>query len=213
MAKQPEYPKHVAAVRLEAALRVRPFVSDELMRYYLCGVYIDAGEAGALCIATDGHRLGVRHDKEGLSREPVIVKLPKLLKLTKEPKWLVVTLTAAGKGFISVVPVITDDTPEDAMGRVEEAELRIGDAVIDGTFPDWKRVVPPADPRDMHRGFNAKYVASFGERISICGASDNAPHLVSDAADPDFVGVIMPMRADPPKVPSWLGLVKQDKAA
>ena len=208
-----EYPKHIAAVRLEAALRVRPFISTDYMRYYLNGVFIQAANEGALCVATDGHRAGIRHDREGLCRQDVIVRLSPLLKNSKQPKWLVVTLTGDGKGYVSVLPVKVDDTPEDAIDRVEEAELRIGDAIIDGTFPDWKRVVPPASPGDFQRGFNAKYIASFGERISIRGASDNGAHLVSDISDPDFIGVLMPMRADAPTVPSWLGLVDQTKAA
>lgn len=212
MAK-PEYPKHIAAVRLDAALRVRPFISTEETRYYLMGAHIEPSETGAVCVATDGHRAGIRHDKQGLCTEAAIVRLPPLLKRTKQPKWLIVTLTAPGKGYISVLPVKIDDTPELAIERVEEAELRLGDAIIDGEFPNWRRIVPPAEPADMTRGFNAKYVASFGERISIRGASDNAPHLVSDTDDPDFIGVLMPMRADAPTVPSWLGLVKQEKAA
>jgi hypothetical protein len=212
MAKQPEYPKHIAAVRLNAALRVRPYTETQGFRYYLAGVHIEPSpDGGVICAATDGHRLGVRRDPEGLCFTPAIVKLSPLLKSSKKPKWLIVTLTGETMGYVSVVPVQQDDTPEAAIERVEQAELRIGDAIISGEFPNWRRVIPTST--GVTRSFNAKYFASFGEHISISGSDGSSPHLVRDAADPEFFGVLMPMRADEPKVPSWAATVKVAEAA
>lgn len=212
MAKS-EYPKHIAAIRLDAALRVRPFVSTDDCRYYLKGIRIEpSAEGGVLCAATDGHRLGVRRDKDGLCREPAIVRLSPLLKPSKQPKWLIVTLAGPAKGYVSLVPVEQDDTPESAIERVEEAELRIGDAVIDGTYPDWRRAIPTPTGTDAVRAFNGKYFGSFGDYVHISGGSGQSPHLVRDANDPEFVGVLMPMRADAPKAPTWLNAPSEEPA-
>jgi DNA polymerase III sliding clamp (beta) subunit (PCNA family) len=59
------------------------------------------------------------------------------------------------------------------------------------------------------RGFNCKYLGSFGEHLSISGNGAAEPHLIRDCDDPEFVGVLMPMRADAPKVPNWIGLIRE----
>lgn len=204
----------VFAVRLSAALRVRPFISNEPTRYYLNGVCIDPSPNGALCVSTDGHRLGVCHDPDGLATATIIVRLPseikmppKSAKLFKSP-WLVGIGTGPGKGHISVVepaPKADDDTALNAIQRVDDCTIRIGRAFIDGNFPDWRRVIPKPTDKDTVRGFNGKYVKAFGERMTIRGAGEAEPHLIEIAGEPEFLGVLMPMRSDSKgKLPDWL---------
>lgn len=212
MPAKPEYPKAAFAVRLVAALRVKTFASTDVCRYYLNGVHIEAHpEAGAVCVATDGHRLGVRFDREGLCLEDCTITIPPEIKappkLLKSP-WLVGILTAPGKGHISVVEAATskdaEDTPEAAIERVEDCILRVGRAFIDGKYPDWRRVIPAVSDDDAIRGFNADYIKGFGKAFSLRGADASSPHLIKIDGESDFLGVLMPMRVESPVVPAWL---------
>lgn len=198
------------AVRLEALLRVRPFVSSEEIRYYLNGVFVQPHEkGGAVCTATDGHRLGVRHDPTGRVFEQQIVKLPKAIRApsaSQSRMWAVLTRTGDSYGHLSLVPALLDrehDTPENAIARIGEAELRFGDAIIDGDFPDYTRVIPSEGADDKVVGFNGKLVASFGDHLTIRGEGASSPHLIFDNNDPDFLGVLMPMRSNTDRRQDW----------
>lgn len=194
-------PVHCFAVRLEALLRVRPFISTEMTRYYLNGVFVHVHDSGgAVCAATDGHRLGVRRDVGGLVNEPQIVRLPKEIKApTREHEraWAVMTRTGPFFAHLSLVDPIHDpdhDTPENAIARIGDCYQRYGDVLIDGTFPDYTRILPAEGEGDTVRAFNAKYLTSFGQSLSIRGSDEGSPHVVLDSGDPDFLGVLMPMR-------------------
>lgn len=200
------------AVRLEAVLRVRPFISKEATRYYLNGVFVKAGkDSGAICEATDGHRLGFRHDPEGKVITPAIIRLPAELKAPGrlEKPWVVAVQTKLGKGYIAIVPAnragADEDTPESAMERIEDCTFRFGDAIIDGTFPDTDRVIPTPSDKDVTRSFNGEYFKSFGRAMTITGADDKSAHLIHIPGDPLFMGILMPMRLETETgIPEWL---------
>jgi hypothetical protein len=194
-------PVHCFAVRLDALLRVRPFISTEMTRYYLGGVFVHAHDSGgAVCAATDGHRLGVRRDVDGLVNEPQIIRLPKEIKTPVREHaraWAVMTRTGPLFAHLSLVDPIHDrdhDTPENAIARIDDCYQRFGDVLIDGTFPDYTRILPAEAEADVVRGFNAKYLTSFGQSLTIRGGQESDPHVILDSSDPDFLGVLMPMR-------------------
>jgi len=198
------------AVRLEALLRVRPFISTEETRYYLNGAYVHAHpEGGAVIAATDGHRLGVRRDTEGLVNEAQIVKLPKDLKAPGKlhlGSWAVMTRTGTKFAHLSLVERIHDrdhDTAVNAIARIEDCYQRFGDVLIDGSFPDYTRIIPGESDGDVIRGFNAKYLAGFGDHIAVRGSDGLAPHIIIDHGDPEFMGVLMPMRVTASRRQDW----------
>ncbi len=203
-------PVHCFAVRLEALLRVRPFISTEPMRYYLNGVFVHShADGGAVCAATDGCRLGVRRDKDALVNEPQIVRLPKELKTPTAKSWggawAVATRTGDAYGHLSLIERIHDpehDTAENAIARVEDCYQRFGDVLIDGTFPDYTRVLPPEQKGDIIRSFNGSLLGSFGS-LTIRGGDAKAPHVVLDSDDSDFVGVLMPRMSSVEKRQDW----------
>jgi hypothetical protein len=216
---KPEYPKPVFAIRLEAALKVRGFISSEPARVYLGGARIEAcPEGGALAVATDGHRLGVSRDADGLVIEPVTVRLPKLLKAERAllPQWLVGVLTGPSEGYIAVVDGSRandrEDDAEHAIERVEECALRIGHTVISTDFVEWRRIIPEIKPDAITRTFNRDYLRSFGEHITLSGSDELEPHIVQ-TSDRDFFGVLMPMRAQRRPFPEWLNAEAKKKAA
>lgn len=198
------------AVRLEALLRVRPFISAEATRYYLNGVHVEAHpEGGAVCVATDGHRMGLRRDQEGLVNEPAICRLPKDLKApakTAIGSWAVMTRTGSCFAHLSLVERLHDrdhDMAANAIARIEDCYQRFGDVRIDGTFPDYAKIIPSEAEGDVIRAFNGKYLSGFGEHLTIRGNSEIAPHTILDHADPEFFGILMPVRTQGGKRQDW----------
>ncbi len=116
-------------------------ISNEETRYYLNGVYMHVAESAdgpALrCVATDGHRLA-RIDAPlpiGASGLPgVIVPRKTVNELRK---------------------LLDDDEAEIAVSvsetkvRFATATLTLTSKVIDGTFPDYTRVIPSANSRKL----------------------------------------------------------------
>jgi DNA polymerase-3 subunit beta len=113
-------------------------ISTEETRYYLNGIYIHKAESGELCaVATDGHRLAMTRQvlPSGAAQMPSII-LPR--KAVNELRKLL------------------DDFDGDVLIGLSEtrAEFRFGvvrltSKLIDGTFPDYTRVIPVGNDRIM----------------------------------------------------------------
>lgn len=99
-------------------------ISTEETRYYLNGVFFKGGKSEA--VATDGHRLGRHFGPELPAFEGVIVPRKTVGLLPK------------GKVQVAVSPhkirIVSDD-------------VRITSKLIDGTFPDYERVIPKSNER------------------------------------------------------------------
>lgn len=199
------------AVRLDALLRVKAFIGKDYARYYLNGVFVQpCSESGALCVATDGHRAGVRRDPSGICSQPTIVKIPSELKLPRKGlfnamPW-VVCMSNGIKGHISLVPPmnkVADDTADAAIDNIENCILRFGDTVIDGIYPEWQRVFPK-EKKPKIAGFNGSYFAPFGQSLEISGEGGHEPYVIQDDNDKNFIGVLMPMRTAAGDIPKWL---------
>jgi len=116
-------------------------ISTEETRYYLNGVYmhVSQGESGPVlrCVATDGHRLA-RVDAplpDGAQGMPgVIVPRKTVGELRK---------------------LLDDDTAEIAVSvsetkvRFATPEITLTSKVIDGTFPDYSRVIPAGNTKRL----------------------------------------------------------------
>ena len=178
----------IATDILKAALLC---ASQEESRYYLRGVFLST--TGHL-VTTDGHRMFVARLAERPSADVIIPYN---------------NITAALKL---------------AGARCREIEVtgdRIGQIAyqpVDGTYPDWRRVVPtgeetPSGANDgaEHVHFNNRYVGDFEKMADIlCGkgtigqsmlhpVSASHPCLVTFGEREDCLAVLMPMRrgADP----------------
>jgi DNA polymerase-3 subunit beta len=113
-------------------------ISTEETRYYLNGIYIHKAESGELCaVATDGHRLALTRQAlpSGAAQMPSII-LP--------------------RKAVSELRKLLDDFDGDALVALSEtrAEFRFGTVcltskLIDGTFPDYTRVIPVGNDRIM----------------------------------------------------------------
>jgi len=112
-------------------------ISTEETRYYLTGVYLHAAEADGFlrAVATDGHRLARADIKlpEGAKSIPGVI-IPR--KVVNE----VSRLTEGLEGDLSVAL-------SDAKIRVDFSGGRLTSKLIDGTFPDYERVIPDANEK------------------------------------------------------------------
>ena len=113
-------------------------ISTEETRYYLNGIYFHKAESGELCaVATDGHRLALTRQAlpSGAAQMPSII-LP--------------------RKAVSELRKLLDDFDGDVSIGLSEtrAEFRFGvvcltSKLIDGTFPDYTRVIPVGNERIM----------------------------------------------------------------
>jgi hypothetical protein len=190
--------------------------STEAMRYYLNGVLLECTAAGVTYVATDGHVLLAAHEA-----------LPKGAALNTYVGNIIVpsaTIKALSvKGF--------EPKPWDLLEleALPTGEFRLGAAIfrpIDGSFPDWRRVIPQQaqltaaekdgsiraaqlDPRKMEGAIKAANL--FGRTPSAKSPFkmfDNeagAPQPFTFCSVPNMFGVVMPVRRHNEAwgVPSW----------
>lgn len=207
-------------------------VSTEETRYYLGGVYVQRAidGVGALLVSTDGHRLLCVRDESATGDIPeggvIVSAVPAQVRSFKTSK----------QGRVDMTPLtltLSDSKHAPAMDcELSEGDRPLGSIYlhkIDGTFPDWRRVVPVINDEPQQTGnFNAAYVSDFadvgvelskwagGARVTpmtmLCQRGD-APALVRWGVAPAF-GVLMPIRGDADQVamPAWMSAKKQKKA-
>lgn len=192
------------------------FVSTGATRYYLQGVYVTPwATGGAVLVATDGHRLFAAHDAAGTCDTAAIIKLDKaaLTACTRdkrEPAARRVTL-APGESRAWIL--------------AGDRQAAFADDVrVDGTFPDWQRILPMKSPTDAPDAdtltvgaYNADYLAAFGAAskiinnsrtplISVRHGVRNGPAFIGLGSSIAF-GVLMPTRvAGDTDRPAWLDM-------
>lgn len=109
-----------------------PCISTEETRYYLNGVYMHAKEDGTLrAVATDGHRLALRRSD---------VAWPKALNgILPSRAAQIMHRATRGDGNATLTIAGTDLKQE---VTPDSGDWRICYKLIDGTFPDYERVIP-----------------------------------------------------------------------
>lgn len=142
----------------ESAGRLIPFASTDTCRFFLNGIYIDS-ENKAL-VATDGRRLGY------LSFES---ELPSMI--------ITVNTFAKAEGMGEVIYTVSKN--DDKWFKIENDNLIIVSKLIDGQFPNWKRVVPPTETDSVKDIVNldsflkaSKYAADIADKTGRTRLSD-----------------------------------------
>lgn len=121
--------------------RTRFAISTEETRYYLNGIYLHETTAGDMpvlrAVATDGHRLAR-------------VQMPLPEGATGMPSVII------PRKAVQEIRKLIDETDGEVQVGLSENKLRFafGDMVlttklIDGTFPDYERVIPPANDKTL----------------------------------------------------------------
>jgi len=187
------------------------FISTEVTRYYLQGVLIQRHQLkGVNLVATDGHRMIVIWDENGhTSLDDVIVRLDKATLAACKP--------VKGEHLDRIARIDGDGVLSVLSGDEKPVPVSISyQAIIDGTFPHWQRVVPNMAREAGIPTFNPKYVTDFCKvatelcasktgALSIAGSADS-PALIRFQGVQHVFGVLMPIRnnEDVGALPSFL---------
>ncbi len=183
-------------VNAQTFARVALAQSTDAARPYLCGVCIQPHATGATMVATDGHMLLAAHDAEGVGpTDPTGV----IVNLGKEG------LKAAAKGKLLTID------PDTGTARVDGLWISPASVIVEGAFPEWRRILPKGDLTSTDAAFDTRRLATLGKAlndakrhpIAIRGAEASGPHLITGGL-PDVFGVCMPIRhAALTSVPDW----------
>lgn len=172
--------------------------STDKTRFYLSGVAVQAGDTGVYIVATDGHRaLAFRQSSE--AHAPVDIIIP--------------TDIIAGIKASKYVEIAELTRESDTRWRIEYCGAAISFAPIDGTFPDWRRIVPNEVSGELAQ-FDPAYIGDFAKVAKALKKSagcvtihhnGTGPALVSFDDDIDGFGLLMPRRTNdlPNHPPSW----------
>jgi DNA polymerase-3 subunit beta len=105
-------------------------ISTEETRYYLCGIYLHVRDGNLVAVATDGHRLAritLPLPQEGLDFPGIIV-----------PSKTVARLRELAKSFEADLTIEISERQI----RVSVADTVLTSKLVEGTFPDYQRVIP-----------------------------------------------------------------------
>lgn len=201
---------------------VTPFMAKADIRYYLNGINIRPHAAGgAVICATNGHVLGAVHDPDAVCEHEVILHIT---------PGTAAALKGRGNGRRELVM---------RHGRVAimeediEVSLQPGDPLVEGKFPQYQNVIPPADrlKPGLIGQFNTAYIALLDTVAKIaCPKAgplravtfftvDGQPKGSAVArllAERNFLAVLMPQSPDVmAPTPTWCSAVppKDDLAA
>jgi len=171
------------------------FAADKDIRHYLNSVCLHVGECGdARLVATDGHRLAVVQVCSESAAAPGEYLIPRdALKAIKkagryDAPGLLLNIT--GDRFTLVDPI--------------GGAIVGGDKLIDGRFPDWRRVIP--DPAVMSGAagcYQASYLADIQKAMVELGDREGLFYMLQDGengsglamlASLGFLCVVMPLR-------------------
>lgn len=158
--------------KLADALRwIAPFCSREFTRYYLCGACIDIADGVSRLVATDGHAMAWRRipDMPAQARG-LIVPLPVVQMLARRRDMLRISfnaekfrclVAAAGGGWIAF-------------------------KTIEGTFPDFRRVIPAGDVKAEILCDAREMLAAGSRMMALANNGDNG-RMITMASGPDGV--------------------------
>ena len=133
--------------------KTRFAISTEETRYYLNGIYLHAVDGKLRAVATDGHRLA----RVDMALPKGADGMPGIIVPRKTVTELLKLLEAGGD---AVVKVAVSDTKI----RFEVGSVILTSKLIDGTFPDYGRVIPTENDKSME--VDGKLFASAVDRVS-----------------------------------------------
>ena len=159
----------LAASEVSAMLAKTKFaMSTEETRFYLNGIYWHVASDALRAVATDGHRLA-QYDLDmpaGAARMSGVII----------PRKTVHELSRLLDGYDGPVNVLVSPTRV----RFEIGPVVLTSKLIDGSFPDYQRVIPQGNDKAM-RVSNATFMAAV-DRVSTIAANRSNPVKLSVAA-------------------------------
>lgn len=151
----------ISATGLSAALSfVAPTISREETRYYLCGASFQRDRDGkAVMVTTNGHQLAAHPFATTKSFDGLIVPAQAVNALIKMPE-----------------PARVERVARENWLRFAWSGMTLTTKLIEGTYPDWQRVVPRFDGDDRHHiTFDRKELVTALFRVGAIGARRGGP--------------------------------------
>lgn len=199
-AASPPAKKIIPTINVNAILfrAANEYIATEETRYYLQGVFVQPHpDKGVLLTSTDGHRMICVHDESGSIDHAAIIQVhSRAFAGIKEDK-----------KKPDEAPRLTLDSDGHALVGTYRG---IESAIIDGTYPDYARVLLPMVDA-LKKGvfapasFNHEHLASFSKIAKLLGAvgrairvvttSESDPALILFESTTQALGVLMPMRS------------------
>ena len=179
------------------------FASKDMYRYYLNGVLIEPDPLGGVfLVATDGHRMVVFRDPEGMTDKPHILPVSKrLFNACKFSAKAGERELIADGDLIHLYEKQNEDEPD---ARIDVSIY----CEIDGTFPDWRRAFQEikVGMQGVSDSVNHTLLAAFSSMIKAAYGTkaDALPiRLVQFGPAPmlilheqrDWFGLLMPLRS------------------
>jgi DNA polymerase-3 subunit beta len=164
--------------------RTRFAISTEETRYYLNGIYLHAAEAGGAkvlrAVATDGHRLARVEEPlpDGASGMPGVIV----------PRKTINELRKLAEEVQDEIAVALSDTKI----RFTLGPVQLTSKLIDGTFPEYERVIPRGNDKVLKvskKDFAeavARVAGISSERSRPVKLSVDRNHLLLSAASPEL---------------------------
>lgn len=174
----------ISTDHLKAAL---VFAPKKDYRYYLNGVLIEWDTETVSVVATDGHRLFAATHPVSEPVEPgsVIVPYDDVKRALTGYKFDTIDFIAAGGPYLPILGGVT-----------------VGE--IDGTYPDWRLVVPSKISGEDGQ-FDPRYVGDLAKAAKALGIKDAKAHiyhngmsaaLVTFGGREDCFAILMPRRSN-----------------
>lgn len=181
--------KNTMQIDIKKLVAANEFASTEQTRFYLNGVLFEVKENKGRFVSTDGHRMIIfDFDCEGPDCSVIIPStLIKKLKLDKHLD-------------LGEIAIDGDNIKIDYYGAT------YGERAIDGTYPDYRRILPADDLEQKGAaliGFNPAYLGSFEKLNKALGKKNAYIHLTIygpdhavkvTSPDCDYTAIIMPTR-------------------
>ena len=193
-------------IDLRALAAISHCAGTEPTRYHLNGVFVQATSDHVTYVATDSQCLAAVRRKHVESNDEL---------LTGE--WIIPTEICRAFKFSSCGAIPTATLKQGA-GRLEltltHKDGTRGFKAIDGTFPNWRRVIPQKfsgevaqfNPKTMMRLVKVGEILNGDKQIPITAHNGAGPALArwgTTGCVANAFGLIMPFRGCTPEMPEW----------
>lgn len=192
----------MSTINATALLAVLPHVSTEASRPTINGVFL---RRDGLAIGTNGHTLAAHRNGHDVRQDVILLPTKELTALVKK----------AAKAELPL-EIVIDNTHT---ATVTACGMSLAVHIVEGPFPNVSQVFPKEfTPIPVIR-LDPKLLAKFPGNATLYFSGDSKAMLVLDDTNPDFVGLLMPLRRTDEGAkreavtPSWIAEPVAEKAA
>jgi len=220
-----------AKFKAEYALVASYFMAKSDIRYYLCGLHIEAApQGGVYVVGCDGHTIGIIYDATGSIEGGgdagiTIQATPALMAACRKVRTDPTYRKGRGPAVAHVVvegqrAYIGNDVG--SFGSTLEYFAQSGRCQIEGKYPDWKKILPNFSElkRGVWDGLNINYLARYKQLVdpryagvSLWQSKKGGAAVVQYERMPELISLIMPMRDGANEVFNWPHLLQTAEVA